>query len=109
MSTNEQETTLNLFSEFKQALVTVNAQTNDRQHLLSIIDSASEKLNHKNQTPQNEARAVYQNISTMCLADHIKLTPAEGDAIKKIGAAAQPKSALQGMNIFNTANTWPSN
>ncbi|KRL54371.1 bacteriocin immunity protein [Furfurilactobacillus rossiae] len=109
MSTNDKETILGLFSEFKRAVATANEQENNRQHLLEIIDQSSEKLAHQQQTPQNEARSVYQNINTMCLADHLKLTADEGAALRKIGDAAQPKSAWQGLNNFNTVNTWPSN
>ncbi|MYV17200.1 bacteriocin immunity protein [Furfurilactobacillus milii] len=109
MSVNEQEAILNLFSEFRKSVATANEQENNRQHLLEIIDQSIEKLSHQQQTPQNEARSVYQNINTMCLADHLKLTANEGSALKKISDAAQPKSAWQGLNSFNTANTWPSN
>lgn len=40
MSENEQADTLELFNEFKQAATSANAETNNRQHLLSIVDQA---------------------------------------------------------------------
>lgn len=79
---------------------------NSYQNLLHLLETAIKRVKNKKQTPELEARAVYQNICTTCLVDKITLSDNENSILKKIDNLSHSKGLWGEMNTLTVANQW---
>lgn len=80
---------------------------NENRYLLSFLNKSRSKMLHQQQNAIDEARTIYQNVNTICLASHIKLTADEQKILKEINTLSTKKGIWGGLNTLNTTNTWP--
>ncbi|UYZ35871.1 bacteriocin immunity protein [Clostridium beijerinckii] len=104
---NEQ-TAIILFDTFKKLILEKSSQDNRYSQVAELLNCAIERVSNRSQTPQLEARAVFQNICTICFVDKIKLNEEESDILKKIDNFSHSKGIWGEMNTLNISNMWPS-
>lgn len=98
---------INLFTELLTQLQQRPAQpSTDR--LIETLTTGIQRVDHQAQTPELEAKAVYTNLNQFIFADHLTLTPTEGQALKAIERFAQSTGTWGGLNSLNTTNMWAS-
>lgn len=104
----DEQTAISLFNNLKNLLLKKSSQDNSYSHILDILSLAIDRVAKGSQTPQLEARSVFQNISTVCLVDKIKLNSEEADILQKIGHFSHSKGIWGEMNTLNISNMWLS-
>lgn len=104
--TKNKEELVNLLNSFI-AECQKQKQREENQYLLDFLTKAQEKLSHNQQNSVDEARTIYQNVNTICLASHIKLTDNESKILKEINELSAGQGIWSNMNALNTVNTWP--
>lgn len=105
--TDNSQTALNLFTSLQK---NIKCKGNDKkyQNILSILRTAIKRIQHQQQTPELEARFVYQNICTTCFVDKIVLSDDDNLILKKIDSLSHSKGIWGEMNTLSIANTWGS-
>lgn len=104
----DEQTAISLFDIFKRLIFEKSSQDNRYSQILDVLNYAIERVAKGNQTPQLEARSVFQNISTICFVDKIKLNSEEADALQKINHFSHSKGIWGEMNTLNISNMWLS-
>lgn len=72
-----------------------------------FLNNSIKRIEKKQQTPQLEARAVFQNLNMMAMSYHIKFSEKEYALLNKIEKSSQ--SIWSGINSYNASNMWPNN
>ncbi|WP_026888095.1 bacteriocin immunity protein [Clostridium beijerinckii] len=104
----DEQTAIILFDTFKKLILEKSSQDNRYSQVVELLNYAIERVTNRSQTPQLEARAVFQNICTICFVDKIKLNEEEADILKKIDNFSHSKGIWGEMNTLNISNMWPS-
>ncbi|AAK76758.1 hypothetical protein BJV85_003853 [Clostridium acetobutylicum] len=105
----DEETAISLFNTFKSLILEKSSQNNGYSKVIDILNRAIERVAKGSQTPQMEARSVFQNTCTMCLVEKVKLNEEEAAALKEIDHFSHSKGIWGEMNNLNISNMWPSN
>ncbi|URZ18693.1 bacteriocin immunity protein [Clostridium felsineum] len=105
----DEQVAINLFDTFKNLISEKSLQDDRYLRILEILNRAIERVAKGSQTPHLEARSVFQNISTICFVDKIKLTLEEAEDFKKIDKFSHSKGIWGEMNTLNISNMWTSN
>ena len=104
----DEQTAIGLFNTLKNLLLEKSSEDNKYSQILDLLNLAIERVAKGSQTPQLEARAVFQNISTICLVDKIKLDSKEADVLQKISHFSHSNGIWGEMNTLNIGNMWLS-
>lgn len=104
----DEQIAISLFHTFKRLILQKSSQDNKYSQILDVLTLAIERVTNGNQTPELEARSVFQNICTICFVDKINLNAKEADVLKKIDHFSHSKGNWGGMNTLNIVNMWPS-
>lgn len=105
----DEQTAINLFDTFKKLILEKSLQGNGYSQIIDVLNRAIERVAKGSQAPQLEARSVFQNTSTICFVNKVKLNAEEADALQKINHFSHSKGILGEINTLNTSNMWPSN
>lgn len=104
----DEQTAIGLFNTLKNLLLEESSDDNRYSHILDTLNLAIERVAKGKQTPELEARSVFQNICTICLVDKIKLNSEEADVLHKIDQLSHSKGIWGEMNTLNISNMWLS-
>lgn len=104
----EEQTVIILFDTLKKLILEKSSQDDRYSKVVELLRCAIERVTNRSQTPQLEARAVFQNICTICFVDKIKFNEEEADILKKIDKFSHSKGIWGEMNTLNISNMWPS-
>lgn len=99
---------LNLFTDLRSSLQRHNAPER-YQYVLNILNTGIDKVTHKQQTPEREARAVYANVASQALADQLHFDAEENKILAAINQLAHSQGGWGEFNMLSTSNMWPSN
>lgn len=103
----DEQTAISLFDTFKRLILEKSLQDNMYCQIIEVLNLAIKRVANESQTPQLEARSVFQNIHTICFVDKIKLNAEEADVLKKIDQFSHSKGIWGEMNTLNISNMWP--
>ena len=97
---------LALFTNLKTLLLPQKTDNSGYDQIIAVLDRSIDRVSKDSQTPENEARAVYQNIYKIALVEKTKFEPTTVTALKAIETFSLSGGVWGGMNTLNTANTW---
>lgn len=102
----DEQIAINLFDTFRKLILEKSSQDNRYSQIIDFLNLAIKRVAKGSQTPQLEARSVFQNISTMCFVDKIKLNAEEADVLRQIDKFSHSKGIWGEMNTLNISNMW---
>lgn len=78
------------------------------QYVLDILETGISKTKHNQQTPERQARVVYNKIASQALVDKLHFTAEENKVLAAINELAHSQKGWGEFNMLGTTNTWPS-
>lgn len=104
----DEQKIISLFDEFKSLILKEVSKDKRYIQIIDLLNSAIKRVAKGAQTPELQARAVFQNVHTICLVDKIKLSAKEADILNKIDQFSHSKGIWGEMNTLGISNMWIS-
>ncbi|MDO7803975.1 PbsX family transcriptional regulator [Lactiplantibacillus pentosus] len=98
---------LDLFTRLQLSLQQ-HATPERYQYVLNILETGLSKVEHNQQTPERQARVVYDQIASQVFVDKLQFTVDENKVLTAIDELAHSQKGWGEFNMLGTTNTWPS-
>ncbi|CRH27333.1 Uncharacterised protein [Chlamydia trachomatis] len=73
---------------------------------LDLLQTSKKRIQKKQQSPEMEARSLYQTLASISTFENVKFTDKENDLYKDIKSFAHSKGVWGEINSLNASNSW---